>query len=251
MQHQESEVKVYQTTEYSRFKFINGNRELNEQKINRIVADIEAGIDVLKYYPLVVREKDDRLEIDDGQHRFYISKKLKRPVYYIVAPEERKLVDIAKINSNTEKWKTKDFIHCYTQQGNEHYVKLNEFMTVYELSATLAIKLLGDGEPGYGGGGRDGQQKFHRGEFQANHYDEAVKITEACRQFKDFKNWKSASFFLAIYKIMKAGKVTIDELAEKYQGHKDQLTEQPGPKEYIANLEMIYNKRRHERVIIF
>src|SRR5581483_8857706 len=187
MEHQESTVKVYQTTEYARFKFINGNRELNEQKINRIVGDIEAGIDVLMYYPLVVRERDGRLEIDDGQHRFYISKKLKRPVYYIIAPEERKLVDIAKINSNTEKWKVKDFIHCYVQQGNEHYVKLHEFMTVYELSATLVMKLLGDGEPGNGGGGRDNAQKFQRGEFEVKYYEEAVKIAEACRLFKDFK----------------------------------------------------------------
>jgi len=251
MEHQESTVKVYQTTEYARFKFINGNRELNEQKINRIVGDIEAGIDVLMYYPLVVRERDGRLEIDDGQHRFYISKKLKRPVYYIIAPEERKLVDIAKINSNTEKWKVKDFIHCYVQQGNEHYVKLHEFMTVYELSATLVMKLLGDGEPGNGGGGRDNAQKFQRGEFEVKYYEEAVKIAEACRLFKDFKNWKSASFFVAVYRIMKAEKVTLDDLVEKYNAYKDQLTEQPGPKEYIANLEIIYNKRRHERVIIF
>lgn len=250
MQHQESAVKVYESTEYSRFKFLTGNRELNEQKINQIIKDINSGIDVLKYYPLVVREKGDRLEIDDGQHRFYISKHLRRPVYYIIAPEDRKLVDIAKINSNTEKWKVKDFIHCYVQQGNPHYIQLSEFMEKYEISATLAMKLLEAGEPGYGGGGRDNAQKFQRGEFEVKCYDEAVKLTESCQRFKDFKNWKSANFFVAVNRILKAGKVTIDELGKKYDSYKDELTEQPGPKEYAANLEMIYNKRRQERVII-
>lgn len=55
MEHKKSNVVVYQSTEYGKFKFITGNRPLNETKIKRILTDIEKGNDMLKDYPIQVR----------------------------------------------------------------------------------------------------------------------------------------------------------------------------------------------------
>lgn len=250
IQHKVSSILVYHTREYADFKMIAGNRDLNETKINKIMKDIEAGIDVLKYYPIQVREAEGRLHIVDGQHRFYIARKLGRAIHYILLAEDRSLYDIAAINSNTEKWKTKDFINCYINLDNEHYKELDKFMTDYGLSATLCARLLADGTPGYGGSGSDGMEDFQRGRFVVKSRDEAKKLADICAHFNDFKYAKNANFFYAIKKIMDAGKVDIWDVVKKYAQHKDELVKQLSWKEYITNLESIYNKSLRSRVII-
>jgi hypothetical protein len=251
MQHIQSTVEVFFTNDYSRFKMINGNRQLNEVKINRIIRDIEDGIDVLKYYPIQVSEKNNRLEIVDGQHRFYICKKLKRPVYYILLKEDRRLTDIAKINSNTEKWATKDFINCYVQLGNKHYQQLQDFMDQYGFNASVSMRLLYFGDPGTELRTVNISQIFHRGEFEVKFLQEAIDIAELCKSFESFPSWQSKHFIQAIYKISKAEKVNIIELATKFKNNPDMLTRQVNYKEYIFLLERLFNVGKHNRVVIY
>ncbi|HMI62670.1 MAG TPA: hypothetical protein VK518_17255 [Puia sp.] len=251
LEHKESSVSVYHSREYSNFRMIEGNRELNEIKINKIMKDIEAGIDVLKYYPIQVREVGDRLHIIDGQHRFYIARKLGRVIHYILLQEDQSLYNIAVINSNTEKWKTRDFINCYVNLNNEHYKELDAFMKTYGLSATLCARLLTDGQPGYGGNGNQNMEDFQRGKFEVRNRDEAKKLADICTHFNDFKHAKSANFFHAIKKIVDAGKVDIWDVIKKYNSYKDELVKQLSWKEYISNLENIYNKSLRSRVIIY
>jgi hypothetical protein len=81
MTHTEASLQIFFTNEYSRFRMINGNRQLNEAKINRIIKEISNGNDMRKYYPIQVKENGDRLDILDGQHRFYIARHFKSPVF--------------------------------------------------------------------------------------------------------------------------------------------------------------------------
>lgn len=252
LQHTMSTIMVFQSNEYGRFKMISGNRQLNERKINRILKDITDGIDVLKYYPIQVFEKNKRLEIIDGQHRFYISKKLKRPVHYIMLQEDRSMPDIAKVNSNVEKWKTTDFINCYIEQGNNHYVQLKDFMDAYGMSVTISLKLLQLGSPGKEEGMMDGlSQEFQRGLFTVKFYNEAVALAELCKLFAPFKHNTERGFVIAISRIHTAGKIDVKELAAKYHKYPDMLSRQGGFKEYIFALEVLYNKQKVNRVVIY
>jgi len=244
-------VQVHHSREYGIFKMIDGNRELNETKINKIMRDIESGIDVLKYYPIQVREVAERLHIIDGQHRFYIARKLGRTVHYILLQEDQSLYNIAAINSNTEKWKTRDFINCYVNLENPHYKELDEFMRKYGLSATLCASLLASGSPTYGSGGSQDLDSFQRGKFEVKYREEAKKLADICAHFNEFKYAKNASFFFAIKKIVDGGKIDIWDLVKKYGSYKDELVKQLSWKEYITNLENIYNKRLQSRVIIY
>ena len=151
MIHTESSIKIYHTNEYGRFRIIQGNRQLNESKINKIRSDIEDGIDFLKYCPIIVVENDGRLDIIDGQHRFYVAKQICSRVWYIIA-QATSLYEIAKVNSNTEKWKDRDFINCYVQNGNEHYATLAKFREHTGFPVTICLKLLTKGTVSSGGG---------------------------------------------------------------------------------------------------
>ncbi len=108
------EVIVYQTSNYKLFEKLKSNRKINKTKVNKIIKEIKSGNDMLCYYPLQVQENaTGKLNILDGQHRFEIDQILKRPVYYFLVGEKKSMSEIAKVNSNVEKWKAIDYINCY------------------------------------------------------------------------------------------------------------------------------------------
>ncbi|MFP9114325.1 hypothetical protein ACLI1A_10295 [Flavobacterium sp. RHBU_3] len=45
---------IQQSTDYSQFTVIIGNRPLNEKKIRKLVSDIENGFNMLPYVPSIV-----------------------------------------------------------------------------------------------------------------------------------------------------------------------------------------------------
>ncbi len=252
MKHTESTVDVFYSNEYSLFKMINGNRQLNELKIKRIIHEIEAGNDMLKYYPIQVRENKDRLDILDGQHRFWICKKLKRPVYYILVKEDKSMPDIAKVNSNVDKWKNTDYINCYVQQNNKHYQTLQEFIDTYGFNVGLSINLLSLGNPfGDSGLNTTGKTHFEHGLFEVKFKKEAIEIAEISKLFSDFAFWRSRPFVFALFKIKRAAKISIDEVLAAYKKRPEMLTAQADYKNYIYNLEQLVNVgKQHRRVIV-
>lgn len=248
MQHTESSIRVYFSKEYSQFKMLVGNRELNATKIKKIINDIENGTDVLRYCPIMVSEKNGRLEIIDGQHRFYVSRKIKSPVWYIIA-QDMSLYDIAKMNSNTEKWKSKDFVNCYVQLGNKNYNKLQELMDKYPAPISSMILMLQRGTVIDGSGGNI-KKGFERGEFEVNYLDFTVNLLEHCNRIES-PNRFSRHFIMAIDKIIQAGKVNIDEVISKINTAPEALEPQGSYKAYLTNMENIYNHKKQKRVVIF
>jgi hypothetical protein len=238
---------VFQTTEYDRFRMILGNRQLNERKIKRIITEIEGGVDLLEYYPIQVSEKNKVLEIIDGQHRFYICRKLKKPVFYIVLKKEVGLPDIAKVNSNVEKWKGADFINCFSQLDNENYIKLRDVMDKYPVPLTTAIGMLQAGRVNEGGSANG---NFENGVFVIKHYDFAMKVFEYCSQFK-FPRKFSRSFITAITRVMAANKITVEDLIERCNTNADDMIISNHWKEYLTNMENIFNKGKKNRIVIY
>lgn len=248
MQHTESSVRVYFSKEYAHFKMLVGNRELNASKIKKIITDIENGTDVLRYCPIMVTEKNGRLEIIDGQHRFFFSKKINSPVWYIIS-KDMSLYDIAKMNSNTEKWKAKDFVNCYVQLGNTNYITLQDLMDKYPAPISSMITMLQKGTISDGSGGNV-KKAFERGEFQVNHLDFTVNLLEHCNKIKS-PNQFSRHFIMAVDKIMQAGKISIDDIIDKINSQPDALEQQNSYKGYLTNMENIYNHKKQKRVVIF
>ena len=250
MEHKESSLQINFTNEYARFRMINGNRQLNEGKIKKIIKEITSGNDMLKYYPIQVRENGDRLDILDGQHRFFICRKLKRPVFYILVAEERSMPEIAKVNSNVEKWKSTDFINCYVANNNGNYKIIQKLQDEYKVGLTVLLKMLESGNPGAEGSHPNTMEDFRNGEFVVMHQSETVELIECCKEFSPFSAWKSRAFIIAIHRIRKAGLVPLSDLVSAYKKRPEFLTEQANYKSYVSILEQMLNVGKQKRIVI-
>lgn len=249
MQHLEASIQIYATKDYSLFSFKKGNRDLNLNKIERIKSDIRNGIDMLKYCPIVVQESKGKLEILDGQHRFQVCRDLKCNVFYVIYVNNIRMVDIAKVNSNTEKWNADDFIKCYAQHGMKDYEVLADFRTKYGFPISVCLRLLFNGKM-TSQGGTPLKEDFEAGTFKAKHYAEAAAIADNAILFNSSSFYKSGAFVAAINRIMEAGLIDVTELAKKYEKNPEKLKQQANWKDYITNLEQIYNIGLHKRETI-
>lgn len=176
-----SNTCIYFTKDYKQFKFITGNRVINEAKIRRIIKDIDNGLDMLKYCPIVVTAD---MKIIDGQHRFFVAKTLKKAVYYVVA-NEITLRDIAAINSRTERWKPIDFVRCYVENGNANYSIVNKFIENYKIPVSAALLVLTNGFTS-NNFSQHILRQFEAGDFIVKQEAEAQKICEYALRFDQF-----------------------------------------------------------------
>jgi len=244
-------VKVFESTEYKRFVKINGNRDINTAKVKRIIKEIAAGNDMLEYYPILVEEAGKLFNVLDGQHRLEIDKTLKRPVFYIVVKQKKQMADIAKVNSNVEKWKSANYINCYLKSGNENYRLLDIFIDTYGFSIGVCLSLLSNGAPGKASGGNKNLQKdFELGIYEVKQYQAAVSFADLCKRFNFFSNWRSRDFVIAIYKIHTAALYNFDDIVTAVTHNAKILTQQANFKEYIFKIEQIVNIGKKNRVII-
>ena len=234
------------TTDHALFKNIKGNRELSEVKIKRIIKDIDGGLNLLPFCPIIV---DAQMNIIDGQHRFEVCIRINSPVWFIVA-RKLSLHEIAKVNSNQERWKAKDFIHCYAELGNTHYIKLKEFIENYNIPVSIGINLLMGKNPD--AGATNFKSLFEQGEFKSLHEEEAILVMEKAMLFDKFAGWRTGAFIQAIVKLIAAGELCDwSHLLKKYTANPEALPSCSGYKQYLVELERIYNQHASKRKNIY
>lgn len=253
MQHTASKVKVFMTEKYELFENVDGNRPLNKKKIQRIIAEIQSGNDILDEVPVLVKEVKNRLQVLDGQHRVDIARQLQRPVHYILHKENMTLHNVAKVNSNVEKWTDQDFIRCYVKAGNENYKKLKKFHETYGIAVGICLVLLSKGKLVNDGSSAHESLRllFEQGLFEVKALKEAQIFAELCKGFSAFKSWNSRPFMVAMGKIIAAEKADMDILLNKFNEDPSRLLNHGNWKSYLTNLEEIYNKGNSKRRTIF
>ena len=96
-------TSMYESRDYSKFKFIEGNRDLDHVK------KVEKSINSVGYLwqPILVNEN---YEIVEGQHRFTACKNLGLPIIYIIQPGIG-IREVQALNTCSKNWTTKNHIH--------------------------------------------------------------------------------------------------------------------------------------------
>ena len=247
MDNESSIAKIYWTEDYGQFHFLHGNRDLVQSKINKLSRDIEAGLNLFQYCPILVN-KD--YYIIDGQHRFFVCKLKKLKVYYCVVPDFS-LAQIAKLNNNQNRWTTNDFLNCYIDAGvnSEHYRTLKNFTESYSLTISTAMSLLYAGAPATGG---RFLELFRDGDFEVKFLNEATKLCDLAGEYSEYTNENYSRDFLAtLHKLLSGDKFSHPEMIQKLQKNNLRIEKRSSVKEYLVHMEEIFNFKNSIRKTIY
>lgn len=135
----ESKVKIYKTSEYSKFSFIPGNRPISEKKVSSYAQMIVDGYPQ-EEAPILVTEK---LEILDGQHRLMAARRMGTPVAFIISQKSADSSAMVDINKGASSWKIEDYVQYFSHRGNIHYTRLHEFCKSNTISLGMGMICLG------------------------------------------------------------------------------------------------------------
>lgn len=244
----ESSTKILWTKNYGLFSFIHGNRDLNVAKINKLIKDVENGLDLFKYCPILVNED---MHIIDGQHRFVVCQKLKRNVYYIIVPNFT-LRDIARLNNNQNRWKMRDFLNCYADAGKNKadYQMLDKFIAKYGITVSMGISALYSGT--VHANGTDYLNIFRDGEFEVRFLDEATEILNVALEYEPYNDYcRNREFIATLQKLLKNGKFSHKAMLEKLEVNKLTIEKRANVKEYLAHMEELFNFKNSKRKTIY
>ncbi len=242
--HTESNTRIYFTTDYGRFKFLKGNRDLNEGKVNKIKDVIRAGVDVLKYAPIIVNEA---MEIIDGQHRFAVSRELKANVYYVIH-KDADLSIVPTINSNHTKWRNSDFLNSYLDLKRPAYIELHTFIMAHEgISLSTAVKVFHAGTPA----SSEALEAFRDGTLSIDGKDRAYHLGKLLSGFSGHTdNPYSSRFFHVMIQLDGNDKYDHALMLRKLEESGRRIEDVKSAKTIIQEMESIINHRMRERVVI-
>lgn len=241
-------ITINETKDYSQFEMLTGNRPVNSRKIESLKNEAVNGLDLFAYCPIVVYKDGSKFKIIDGQHRFIASKQLKRPVYYVVC-DKLTLPQIAKLNSNSSNWKSKDYLDCFIKVGIKDYEDIAQLVKNYRLAYAVACDLLMVNNAKSKG---VALKYFKEGTFKSKYFAQTCKLVEEVEEvFGRYEFWNHGYLIEAYRQMLEAGKFDKAVLMQKIKSNPNMLDRRNSVKEYLFNIERVYNDRNQNRVSIF
>jgi len=122
-----SEHRIYETTNYSDFKTMVGNRAVKDDRVNKIVESINKVGYVLS--PILVNEK---MEVIDGQGRLSALERLRLPVHYMIQ-DGVGIEECRQMNIHQSNWTNYDYVTSYAIRGNDNYRRLQSLLDTFDV----------------------------------------------------------------------------------------------------------------------
>jgi len=222
--------QVYRTTNYERFSFLEGNRNLNSMHFERLKTAIST-MDLTESNPILV---NDDFQIIDGQHRFEVCKYLKKPIYYL-QKKGYGLREVQMLNANMKNWRLEDYLQGYCDLGKEEYLYLRSFLAQHRLGMLSSVTILSSMGGSKATSITDGTLLLpnkERGEAIAKWVQQLEPLYAGCRR---------KSFLLALVKIYSIRQFDFKQLMAKLSYQQTKLVDCTDVKGYLTLLEEIYN----------
>jgi hypothetical protein len=128
---------LQKTKDYSIFKKNKCNRILDTSNLARIRQSILTQ-NLLELRPIVVNSD---MEVIDGQHRLAVAQELGLEIFYLI-DVKAKDENIILLNCNQKSWNASDYLNYYINQGNQEYIRFNQFLEKHHLVISNALLLL-------------------------------------------------------------------------------------------------------------
>jgi hypothetical protein len=229
-------MKIQFTTQYGKFGFIGGNRQVNKANLNSLRKSME---EEMLMSPIIVNEK---YEIIDGQHRFLVRKEMGKEIPYIIM-HGYGLKQVHTLNSVAKIWGNKEYLDGYADLGNVNYIKLKEFKQKHRLDITSAFSLLKNSTFS---GNHEKMYEFRNGDFSLTdaQFQQAEFIMVVINQIhKLYSGAKRKQFIYAIIRLMKNPNFDPALLINKLTYQRTKLVDCSKVEQYISLIEEIYNYR--------
>lgn len=237
--------EVYQTSDYSLFKYMGGNRNVNKAHVKTLIRALEKR-NFLDEEPIEVNEN---MEIIDGQHRFEAAKELGVPIYYVVK-ENQTIEHVRAKNSGRRNWTWDDYAGSFSGEGNENYTNflaLHEesklgfrVLTQYVKAATgqkLDHHNIGSGKGGTG-------DVFISGDLKLNGegYEKARKLCQQYVALSEIAKQNNREFALGALDFMRRKGYDQEVMEEKLASYSKMLVTCYTASDYFYRLEEIYKR---------
>lgn len=233
-------MKIKETTDYGKFKFINGNRDVDTNHVNQIVKSMER-----KFLIRPIDVTDD-MEVIDGQHRLTACEILGKPVYYIIH-DKYDFADVHILNQNQKNWGLLDFVKSYAKKGNYNYILLLDFIEKYKITVTMATVLIRSWV-------RQSKDDIRLGTFETNQQDieKAIETLEYIIQFKPYIDfYKSRNFIYAIKEILEVEGFEPKQLLRNCKKYNSLVKNCVSSRDMVQMLDNVYNYRRIDRLRLY
>jgi hypothetical protein len=235
-----NDIQVHSTKDYSLFKTLNGNRDVNHLHLTRLKESMK------KNHLTTIIMVNEKFEIIDGQHRFLICQELKLPINYIIS-KNYGLKEVQVLNANMKNWQIVDYVNGYCDLGYKDYITYREFVADYGFQSQVAILLLSGEYPS--GNDVSSGTKFKEGNFKVKDYNECKRKAEKIMMIEPYyKGYLRRSFILALVGMFKNENFEFTEFIAKLKQQPTTLQDCTNVSQYKSLIEEIYNYRRREKI---
>jgi len=238
---------IQTTTKYSMFKFINGNRDVNQIHVKRLKESFE---EKALLSLIIVNEK---YQIIDGQHRFLVLQELGLPINFVVVYGYG-INEVQILNVNSSDWKKKDFLKGYIKEGVQDYIEFSNFQRLYpSFNFSTCVKLLSglrsSSTKSLGNGLKTVSQSFEKGEFRIKDLPESYRRANMILDYqKFFQKFNDNSFIVTLMYLFDHPKYKHEDMMRKLELQPTSIKSCKNQQQYIQILEDIYNYHRKDKV---
>jgi len=251
--------QVNSTNDYSKFKTLQGNRNVNKLHVKRLKESFK---EAYLLTPIVVNQD---YQIIDGQHRFQAAKEMSLPINFIVC-NNYSLKEVQLLNTNMKNWKKEDYLNAYCDLGFSEYLKFRNFMKMFPEFGILSCEtILTNTTTGSGGStvrspelkgvinesGSYSLRFFQEGDLLIPNFEKSVENAEKIMMIKPyFIGFNRPTFVRAMIGIFKIQYYSHSRLIERLSANPTALQVCANVTQYKLLIEDIYNFRSREKVTL-
>lgn len=219
------------TTQYDKFKYLKGNRQVDPKHVATIRAKIEKEGNLTSEFPVTVNE---RMEVIDGQNRIAALSELNYPVYYVIS-KGSSLATVRMINVARYNWSWRDYAYSYASEGNVHYRDLLDFVDAFGFSFSI-VDLYTNG------GKRTQLAEYQDGEYKVLDRGQAYTLLSQLSDIREAMPFRiMAGAAKALFGIMTSPDYDHKRMLNKLTKHGSQLREWRSVKDWLRGFEDMYN----------